>query len=284
VGPRDTRLYHLRSRAVFTALGLPDSRNRRPALPSAIVTKLMTLDLVLRWRDRVVLGTEEEKVRFFTEDWNLPIHRLPATSFASTKPDGGVSVHYFVDRSPIAITPGRPEITVGYVQGWHAGMGGFAAFCQQYRPLLSALPSARILFCTSRTDSVVPARQVWADLFVARADSSTLVGDRALAAAHFRRRRDAEQARHGATRPLPAPSSADDTQAYRSPAWEALYQRWRAAGDVGLEAIRPLSAMADPASIRSSTRTYFRHLYPVCRGRRDRPSVIEEASAAADPT
>jgi hypothetical protein len=101
----------------------------------------------------------------------------------------------------------------------------------------------------------------------------------------------AEQARHGATRPLLAPSSADDTQAYRSPAWEALYQRWRAAGDVGLEAIRPLSAMADPASIRSSTRTYSVACTPSVavaamaeHVASHRPTVIEDVSAAADLT
>jgi hypothetical protein len=62
------------------------------------------------------------------------------------------------------------------------------------------------------------------------------------------------------------------------------YQRWRLAGDVALEAIRPLSATADPAAIPQFDAHVFRHLYPVCRGRRDRPTVIEDASAAADPT
>jgi hypothetical protein len=281
VGARDTRLYHLRSRAIYSVLGVPDSRNRRPAPPPAIVTKLMTLDLVLRWRDRLVLGTEEEKVRFFTEDWHLPLRLLPATSFPSSRPGGGVAVHYFVDRSPIAMAPGRPEITVGYVQGWHAGTGGFAAFCRQYEPLLTALPSTRILFCTGRTDSIDAARRTWTEVFAGRQDLSGLVGDRALAAAHFRRRREAERSHPGAVTTDGA-SSLVDGQPYRSPAWEALYQRWRAAGDAVLQAIQPVSAPSERGPIPLFDVHVFRHLYPVLRGRADQPSVVAEASGAAD--
>jgi hypothetical protein len=265
VGPRDTRLYHLRSRGLYAALGLGDSRNRRPALPSAIATKLMTVDVVLQWRGRLVLGTEEEKVRFFTEDWNLPLHRLPATAFPSAKPGGGVSVHYFVDRSPIILTPGTPEVTVAYVHGWLNGIGGFAAFLQQYQPLLSGLPKATIVFCTARTDVIPAARQAWAATFLAGAGESELVADRADVLVHFRRRHLAETAPRREPESVVPRAVDPDTARYRRPAWEALYQRWRVAGDVVLEAIQPVAAAVQAAPVPRFETLVLRHPYPVCR-------------------
>lgn len=61
------RLYHVRHKRLYAAIGQADNRNRRPAPIGALASRLMLLDLVLDDPSRVWLGTSREKRLYFTE-------------------------------------------------------------------------------------------------------------------------------------------------------------------------------------------------------------------------
>ncbi len=234
---RETHLYHLCSRPIYATLGEPNSRFRRPALPAVITTRLMTVDLVLGWRDRVVLATEAEKVRFFTEDWAIPRDRLPATVYQAAPPHDGSVVRYFVDHSPISMVPGAPEITAAHVQGWGRGVGGFETWLTQYQPLFASLPAVRVLYCTSRPALVEVAHRAWVRVYGEREHPAHPTPSLQQCAAHFRLRRRLEQQ---SSQPL----SQEDLRRHQAerarfaaPMWQALYARWCVAGDVVLESL-----------------------------------------------
>jgi len=232
---RGAHIYHLCARPVYRAIGLEDSRNRRPAFPSSIAAKLMAVDVVLPWRDRVVLGTEAEKVQFFTEHWALALDRLPAKTFQSVKRGGPPTTRYFVDKAPIALTPGSAEVTVAYVPGWATGMEGFQTFLTDYRRLCLSLPEVTILYCTTRPDRVEVARRVWARTFGAPLPGQPDPPDPAALREHFRHRRAQES---GTGTPLPSAAAAhwvQERRRFAAPAFQALYRRWCVAGDVVLE-------------------------------------------------
>lgn len=235
---RETHLYHLCSRPIYAVLGEHESRNRRPALPATIAVRLMTVDVVLGWRDRLVLATEAEKVRFFTEDWAIPRDRLPATIFRSTSPEVVPVVRYFVDRAPISMAPGSPEVTVAYVQGWSRGVGGFETWLTQYQPFFACLPAVRVLYCTTRPGLVELAHRAWVTVLGEPDHTARPRPTTQQFAAHFRIRRHLEH--HGSkdVSQQELEQHLAEQARFSAPQWQALYARWCVAGDVVLESLR----------------------------------------------
>ena len=62
---RGARLYHLQGKTLYSAVGEPDNRNRRPATLARAIERLMLLDAVLAEGSLRWLGTEREKVGYF---------------------------------------------------------------------------------------------------------------------------------------------------------------------------------------------------------------------------
>jgi hypothetical protein len=57
------RVFHLRFRPLYRAVGDEHSRNRRAHQPQAITARLMTLDYVLAYPENLYFATEREKVQ-----------------------------------------------------------------------------------------------------------------------------------------------------------------------------------------------------------------------------
>src|SRR5690606_23240456 len=68
-----TFVYHLSSRLLFSAIGEPDNRNRRPCSTRTIKRRLMQLDYVLANRDVLYLPTERAQHDFFVEEIGLDL-------------------------------------------------------------------------------------------------------------------------------------------------------------------------------------------------------------------
>src|SRR5262245_23126981 len=77
-------LYHLCTRRFYRAIRQPENRHRRERSPSAIRAKLMALDYVLAHPGRRFLGSEKEKVTFFTEELGIDRAKLPSSAYAGT--------------------------------------------------------------------------------------------------------------------------------------------------------------------------------------------------------
>lgn len=269
LGARDTHIYHLSSRPLYAAIDEHDSRNRRPAPPPAIVTKLMTLDVVLGWRDHRVLGTETEKVAFFIEDCGVPRNLLPATVYTSPTPAGGKTTRYFVDKSPVAVAPGSSLIVFAYVQGCASGMGGLTSFLRQYQPLFRALGSVSVAYCTNRTETVEQAHRAWEQAFNPQRPTPKSPALAPRLAAHFRQRRGIESGHIKTLTPQDLSQFQADMKTFGSSEHLALYRQWCAATDAPREDLVATSGVASSSGRPRFEPVILPYSYPYLQPRED---------------
>ena len=78
---RGARLYHVQGKTLYSAVGEPDNRNRRPATLARAIERLMLLDAVLAEGSLRWLGTEREKVGYFQSATTLRPNELPHLGF-----------------------------------------------------------------------------------------------------------------------------------------------------------------------------------------------------------
>ena len=140
---RYAQLIRLSSGLLYDAIGEPHSRLQRAADPALVTQRLMTLDVLIRYRDHPCLATAEEKRQFFTEVFGVPERDLPSRTYHSPNPGVPPTTRYFVDRVPILL--GGDTTSFVYAAGW-APLGHFAQFLNTYTPLMRAIRRARVLF------------------------------------------------------------------------------------------------------------------------------------------
>jgi hypothetical protein len=71
------RIYHVRHRELYEAIGEPESRLRRPPAVPRALERLMVLDAILVSPDIVWLSTSQEKVEHLTTLTRIPLDDLP---------------------------------------------------------------------------------------------------------------------------------------------------------------------------------------------------------------
>ncbi|AMY12483.1 hypothetical protein LuPra_05759 [Luteitalea pratensis] len=96
------RLYHIHHRRLYTAIGEPHSRFRKPLPAGRAMERLMILDAVPAPPSIPWLATERDKWDHFVRTFgtSLTLEWLPHLRFG-TPPD--VTVRYFPDRQPIGV-------------------------------------------------------------------------------------------------------------------------------------------------------------------------------------
>ena len=131
------RLYRVRYKPLWTAIGQPDNRNRKfTSLPRA-VERLMLLDAVLERRDTRWLATEDEKVSYFRDTLRVPEPALPVLVFRSG--DESTS-RYFPDKLPVAAPQGdEGHVFVYLMTRWTPV--DFRMFLERHAELLRSLRS-----------------------------------------------------------------------------------------------------------------------------------------------
>jgi hypothetical protein len=135
-----THLYHVQHKAIYRAVGEPDSRLRRPTPLARAVERLMVLDAVLEGTDLTWLATERDKLAHFTNCTALPQAEMPRLLFRGPQ---GTTTRYFPDRLPIGChADGRPPVFLYLVRSWDTF--DFRLFLQRHGPLLRALAEWRI--------------------------------------------------------------------------------------------------------------------------------------------
>ncbi len=71
------RIYHLRHRDLYEAIGDPDSRLRRPPAVPRALERLMALDAILENPDIIWLSTPDEKVAHVSALTRVPLEAMP---------------------------------------------------------------------------------------------------------------------------------------------------------------------------------------------------------------
>lgn len=114
VGPLHRgRLFHLRYKPLYTAIGETDNRHRKAAPLGRMVERLMILDAVLADRTMTWLGTEGDKRSYCLRiDRPLTPFEMPHLTFG-TGPTR--TVRYFPDKLPIGIERGGVDHVLIYL-------------------------------------------------------------------------------------------------------------------------------------------------------------------------
>ena len=130
------RIYHLRHRELYEAIGDPDSRLRRPPAVPRALERLMALDALLREPDLVWLATPDEKVAHVSALTPVPLEAMP---HVKVRQDGVERVRYFPDRLPIGIHPAGRWVCVYLLTQY--GDRDLRGFLERHLGLLAALPA-----------------------------------------------------------------------------------------------------------------------------------------------
>lgn len=133
------RIFHLRHRELYEAIGEPDSRLRRPPAVPRALERLMLLDAILENPQIVWLATPEEKVAHLTTLTAISPADLPHVALATAGDGAGRQVRLFPDRLPVGIHPEGRVVLVHLVSDpLHEGLRGFL---QRHAAMLVRLPA-----------------------------------------------------------------------------------------------------------------------------------------------
>jgi hypothetical protein len=232
---RQARLYHLHHRRLYTAIGEPHSRLRRPMPTGRAVERLMILDAVLDAPDVLWLATARDKRTHFLRvlGTSVPMDWFPHLRFG-TPPD--VTVRYFPDRLPIGVVEEGRDYIFLYL-ATRPGPVDFRAYLHRHAELLRALPSWTLRVLVPR--HLAEAR----DAYEAACRQELGSPLRPALLEDLRAWCQARQARDVTTASLLRTDDArfaKASRAFSAPRFQALYRAWRLYGD------RVLDAAASP--------------------------------------
>lgn len=254
-------LYHLQRKALYRAVGEPESRFRRPLTLGHAIQRLMVLDAIVESPELVWLATTDEKLAHLTTLTRIDPAQLPHVTTARGA-EGGV--RYFPERLPIGIHPAGRGVLIYVITT--AFLDDFRVFLQRHAAVLRALPVWTLRI-------VVPPHLEVVERLVREAVESQLLTplpDEVIDEMRWY----FEQARAH-----PAPTRAGplvdlderfyrDRTAFAGPRFRVLYRLWREEGEsvltkVGMRALTTaVTSGSGRIEILSSGHRY-RHLSPL---------------------
>lgn len=130
------RIYHVTQRALYAAIGEPDSTFRRRMSINRAIQRLMVLDAIVEDPDLVWLATSEDKAAHLTAITSMASADLP---HAVVGEGDARKVRCFPDRFPIGINlAGRGVLVYVFSE---PELNDFRVFLERHAPLLRALPA-----------------------------------------------------------------------------------------------------------------------------------------------
>lgn len=133
------RIFHVHHRALYEAIGEPDSRLRRPPAVPRALERLMLLDAVLVNPEVVWLSTPEEKAAHLTTLTGVSREELPHVVVATAAAGAEPQARFFPDRLPVGIHPeGRVVLVYLVSDPLHEDLRGFL---QRHAAMLSRVPT-----------------------------------------------------------------------------------------------------------------------------------------------
>jgi len=131
------RLYHVRHKRLYEAIGEPDNRHRKPVALGRMIERLMLLDTVIADRQSTWLATERDKLAYFACTLSsLRREEYPQLAFGEGP---NMVTRYFPDKLPIGIEKdGYRQHTFVYLITRDVPVD-FRAFLMRHGELLRAL-------------------------------------------------------------------------------------------------------------------------------------------------
>ena len=232
------RLYHLHHKALYRSIGEPNNRNRRRVFLGRAVERLMLLDAVLASPDLIWLGTERDKLTYFTlrSPARVPRDTCPQLVFTG---DGRTTVRYFPDKLPIGVDADDRTHVFCYLLTDASLTYDFRAFLHRHADLLRMLPAWTVRLLVPQ--HLAPAVPRYAGAFRDEFETSLSPATVEHLRWYFRARRQRFQ----------APVAPTDQRfeharrAFAAPRFRALYEAWSRVGEPALDAAHsPLLADA----------------------------------------
>jgi hypothetical protein len=243
------RLFHVHYKPLWTAVGEPDSRYRKPAALGRLIERVMLLDAVLDDPSYLWLGPSRDKLRHLATVFGdrLRLEEFPRLTFGVGPAE---TVRYFPDKLPIGIQRYAPPHVVLYLVT-SPSPADFRAFLLRHLTLLGALrewtlrllvprPLVRVAalyeqaareHLASRLSPSAAEELAW--FFRERQRRARGASDRPIASAAMPSARDHTSPPTGVDRRF-----RDATKAFGSPRFAALYRAWLGEGDPVLWAAR----------------------------------------------
>ena len=264
------QLYHVRHQALYRAIGEPDSRYRRPVSTRLAIERLMVLDAMLESPDLSWLGTEAEKVAFFSQRApTLPRECFPHKTVG---PLPG-RVRLFPDDLPIGVD-GTGRVFFLYLVTTSIDLD-LHAFVQRLSDLLRALPAWTIRLVSPPDGAGLEASENTVRYELTNQLSPEIIRKLRW---YFEQCRTTTDAR--------ALSYTDENfwlaqAAFSAPQYRTLYRRWLSDGD------RVFELVSSPAIARALTQGAgriesrvlpfsYRHLSPLIEPGRSASQGVEE--------
>lgn len=215
------RVYHVRGKSLYQAVGEPDNRNRKPITLARAIERLMILDAVLADRTLQWLGTESEKVEYFARVTRLHPSELPLLKFGDASDQ---TVRWFPYKLPIGITgDGRTHVFLYLVT--RKSPVDFRAFLQRHSELFRALPEWELRVLVPRHFNRTGS--VFGSAAMEELARPLGLGARDELSWYFRERQRLETG--GAAEDVSRLEEC--AREFRAPRFRALYRLWKKEGD-----------------------------------------------------
>jgi hypothetical protein len=251
------RVYQLRYQPLYSAVGEPNSPNRKPIAAAGVMERLMLLDAIVSQPELIWVSTVADKMALFTVATSCAPERLPHKSVGEV---GNGRLQLFPDALPIGIQNSCRPVFIFVVNTWNTD--DLRAFLQRHADLLESLTGWTLLLVLPRHLAMVKTSFE----AVVRDELASPLSAVALAELrwYFEQRRDRKSALHSAD-----PDRFRRTErAFAGARWRILFRRWLSDGDSALnvatspalrEALARGSGMVECEVLRHS----YRHLSPL---------------------
>ena len=226
-------VYHLHASAIYDPIGQPDNRNRRSASAALIARKLMVLDHVLAHPDLDWFATEEDKVALFAARFGVPPLDLPQRIYLAARGETAPTTRYFIHKLPIALSEDPPVVSFVWLVTDLSGEA-FEHFVHDHARLLSHLPQWRLVAVAPRHISGLPACGPALDRVIAALGHPRPAHECQALRAYYARRDQIERGDISRFTIEELQALRKTRQQFEGNAFEVLFQRWKALGDVVL--------------------------------------------------
>lgn len=243
------RIYHVRSRSLYAAIGAEHSRLRRALRPLQTLQGLLVLDY-LTLEPGTYLASETEKRTCLTRQFGVPAEQLPGRVYTSALDATKTTRHDFVERYPIGLCDEGLRIVVPDLAPQRAAI--FQAFLADYRAVLQTVPRVEIVYLTGRRERATTAERLYRNACV-RAARAVSPDDIEALHAYFETRRALDEHAYGRLSKGALDRHQEDVRRFADARYADLYPHWLRGGIVALTR----AAHAEPLTASRST---FRHV------------------------
>ena len=145
-------IFHLFSRTVYGQMDNDNRRNRKRHSFDFMRARLLLLDFVLCHPELNYLETEQDKVRFFCNQLEIPKESLPVKVYEGD-PRGTPTLRYFADQFPLFLdfpSGAPPVVTLSYVDSGFKTSSHFITHLAAYQRLFRELKTFRFVYIAAK--------------------------------------------------------------------------------------------------------------------------------------